>query len=351
MSSNKSAVKIFPVFIPFAGCKNHCIYCQQNLITRTISPDFQEIRKRLAFFCQKQSELRKEIAFFGGSFTLLSKDEQQLLFNEISEFVPLTDGIRISTRPDGIESQMLLFLRNNQVKTIELGIQSLNDQVLRETGRPYSAAQAMAAAKSVKDDRLQLGIQLMPGLPGETKESLEETIFRVIECKPDFVRIYPTLVLRGTELAAWHKAGRYKPLSLEEAIGICAEMKQEFGTKGIRVIKMGLHSDLSSVKRRDAETSDRERELPETVIAGPYHPAFGELVSAEILFRKIRQLYKPGKTLLISAAAVSIFRRDNGLLLKRIKKCLTVTSLPISIQNKLEKEEVLLSGNKAELLW
>ncbi len=297
----------------------------------------------MRIFCSRYKNLYKEIAFYGGSFTLLSTDEQQSYLDGIRDFIGQVDGIRISTRPDGINEKSIDFALQQQIKTIELGIQSFSDRVLKETARPYDSEEAGIASLRIKKAGIRLGIQLMPGLPGETKDTIEETVERTIACKPDFVRLYPTLVLKGTPLEHMYRAGRFQPLSLKQAVDLCADLRMRFDKEGIQVIKTGLHSDLSGNKINE--------ETPGNVTAGPYHPAFGELVSAEIILRNILKLYRPNKTLHISIRAVSLFRRDNERLLKELKKCLTVSALPVVIDKEIEKEKVFISENEAELLW
>ncbi|MBW6515894.1 MAG: radical SAM protein [Candidatus Cloacimonetes bacterium] len=352
-------MKIFPIFIPFAGCKNRCIYCQQQLITRTVNPDFIKIREQLSKFCVKYQEIAKEIAFYGGSFTLLSHKQQKELLNEIKPFIPFVEGIRVSTRPDGITKESLSFAANNRITTIELGIQSFDDHVLIETKRPYNSAEAIAASRAVKSAGIKLGIQLMPGLPGETAESIRNTIKQTISLQPNFVRIYPTLVLKDTEMAEMYQADIYAPLALEEAIRISAEMTIKFRKAAIKVIKIGLHSDLSADSVTQTTKYHTENnpislkipDLPDTIIAGPYHPAFGELVSQEILYKNIINSYQPNRSYLISTRAISLFKRDDEYLLKKIKKNLPINKLPVILDDKIEKEMAFLIESKPDFLW
>jgi len=343
-------MRIFPVFIPFAGCNCRCIYCQQNLITRTGSPDKQEqyrvdfdrIRNKLREFCQRESNEKKQIAYFGGSFTLLPIDEQKRYIRELTEFIPLIDGIRISTRPDGIDREQLDFAKKNHINTIELGIQSFNTNVLKKTGRPYDSETAMMAARLIKEEGLTLGLQLMPGLPGDTEETITETIEKTILLHPDFVRIYPTVVLKFTELERMYEKGLYQPLTLEEGVRISAEMTIEFRNHSISVIKTGLHSDLSAGKLEGATSP---------VVAGPYHPAFGELVSREILYRNMLESYIQNKTFLVSRRALSLLKRDRGALIERIKKNLPIKSLSLIFHEDKDKEKVLMVEKEPEFLW
>ena len=352
-------MKIFPIFIPFAGCQYRCMYCQQNLITKTIKSDFPLIRKQLAAFCARYADQEKEIAFFGGSFTLLKTEQQESLISEIAPFLPLFKGIRISTRPDGIDDEILGFAAKQKITTIELGIQSFSDPVLKATERPYNRERALSSCRMIQKVGFRLAVQLMPGLPGENAESIQTTIETTISLKPDFVRLYPTLVLRDTELAKRYKSGLYEPLTLEEAVDICAEMTIRFRNNGIKVIKTGLHSDLSSNPDQTAISDDQMKDiehfpagsLPDTVLAGPYHPAFGELVSREILYRNILAGYQIDKTLVISSRAISLFKRDGSYLLHKIKKYLSVDHLPVILDDKLDKDTVYSLDREPDIVW
>lgn len=348
-------MKIYPIFIPFAGCKTKCLYCQQNLITKTVAPDFEVIRKQLAVFCTKYRKEKKEIAFYGGSFTLLTLEQQESYLKEIADFIPLVDGIRISTRPDGISESILSFARRNKITVIELGVQSFADRVLMETNRPYSSQQAYSACGTIKNAGFTLGIQLMPWLPADTKQTMEYTLNRTLTCKPAFVRIYPALVLKGTGLeeSFWDK--KYHPPSLEEAVLLCADWKVRLEKEGIKVVKIGLHSDLSAGRVEDAKVKGGscplQEEINENVVAGPYHPSFSELVSQEILFRNVLNTFEKGKAISISPRAVSLFKRDNERLIKKIKNSLTIDMLPVIVSDIKEKEKVFSVEKRAEFLW
>jgi len=328
-------VKIYPVFIPFSGCGQRCIYCQQNIITRTDTPDFDAIREGLRNFCRKNRDVEKEIAFFGGSFTLLPIAKQKDYFSLLGEFIPSIDGIRISTRPDGISGQVLSFCKENKVRTIELGIQSFSDSVLKKVGRPYTKEMAVTAAESIKSAGFRITIQLMPGLPGEDDNTLAETIAETVRIRPDFVRIYPTLVLKGTELEREYYEGRFVPLTLEKAIAISAEMTSNFEENSIKVIKTGLHSDVSSNQG--------------DVVAGPYHPAFGEMVLGRVLADKILSLsgieepdYWQKNTLLISPKNISA--------LKSAKNYLSIKQLPVKLDCSIGRYEISVTADKPSLV-
>ncbi len=330
-------MKIFPIFIPFYGCPQRCCYCQQGFITKTtvsnqLSTDqflARDLDQKLAQFSSKYRKTESEIAFYGGSFTMLSEDERAKLLASVKPFINRISGIRISTRPDGINEGILTFCKENNINTIELGVQSFSNEVLIKTNRSYTRDVAVNACKMIQANNISLGIQLMPGLPGFSTRSLQETITTALEIKPDFIRIYPTLVLKSTELEQMYIANQYQALTIASAITICCNMINAFEEEQIKVIKVGLHSDLSSDESN--------------VISGPYHPAFRELVNRELLFRSIKEelrsdintskdfidLPASNRVLAISDKAVSLLLRDNHQLLKKIKKLLNIGSLPV----------------------
>ena len=319
-------MKIFPVFIPHQGCPYQCIYCNQHSITRSKLPEIEKLEPDVAAFCRKNQTEEKEIAFFGGTFTSLTKSSQHKYLDIANKFRSSISGIRISTRPDSIDPNVLAFCKENNVRTIELGIQSFDDEVLKKTFRGYNSETAINACKLVKEHKFQLGIQLMSGLPGFCRRSLENSINLTKKISPHFVRIYPTIILKRTKLEKWFLAGKYTPLKLNGAVEIVSGMVRRFEQKGIRVIKIGLHSDIKE----------------EDIIAGPYHRSFGELVRAEILKKNILENYKP-QTLIISRADISLFKGFKSNMLKALKQELKLDILPVIVDNKMEKSRFLFT--------
>ncbi len=311
---------VIPIFIPHLGCPHQCVYCNQNTITGVKSHiDLAKIKAEINFFLTRKRHPKRQevqIAFYGGSFTALQSDLRKSLLDLAYTYVKkgLVDLIRLSTRPDAIDEERLKELKAYGVQIIELGVQSLDDQVLALAKRGHTAKDVYQASRLIKKMGFSLGWQLMPGLPGETKASLQKTIEAVVHWQPDFVRIYPTLVIKGTVLARWWKEGRYKPLSLEKAIEICKDMFICFETAGIKVIRMGLQPTQSLL-------------TPGHILAGPWHPAFGELVKGAIYLEKIKDILRTHFSgskkicIYVSPAMVSQIvgqKRCNLLALKRL---------------------------------
>lgn len=269
---------IIPVFVPHMGCPHDCCFCNQRKISgQTEPPTYESIISLIKQYSGIAPNYGSvEVAFYGGSFTAIPWEEQEkyllaaregcnLFFTKVQGLSPF----RISTRPDCIDDKILERLKRYGVETIELGVQSMCDEVLKLSGRGHLAEDTVNAARLIKKHGFVLGIQTMPGLPGSDKETEYETARRVIDLKPEIVRIYPTIVIAGTDLELRHRTGEYRPLDLEEAVDICANIVPMYEEHGIRVIRTGLQSS-------DNISTDGD------VVAGPYHPAFGELVKSRM---------------------------------------------------------------------
>ncbi len=328
-------MKILPIFIPHLGCPFACVYCNQHSITKSKIPEPSKTSSDISRFCKFNQEIEKEIAFFGGTFTNLSQSEQQKYFDLIQPFLDEKTSIRISTRPDSFDENILSFCRKNGVKTIELGIQSFSDNVLESSQRKYDSQTAISACEKIKKFNFNLGIQLMPGLPAFSENSLHKTIAETINLQPEFVRIYPTIVLKNTILEKWFREKKYLPLEIDEAVVIVAEMVKSFEKENIKIIKTGLHSDIEKEK----------------IIAGPYHPSFGELVRAKILSERIIKKFEKDRTLIISPSDISLFKGFQQMMLNELKQKLHIDKIPISIDRKMPKNKFAFGDIEAEKWW
>jgi len=298
-----------------------------------MQPDLELIEQQISEFCNLP-DATGEIAFFGGTFTALSRKDQQTYFDLVFPYLSMISGIRISTRPDFISQNVLQFCAENSVTTIELGVQSFLDEVLIASGRGYTSEKAIESCQMIKSSSFQLGIQLMPGLPGFSRISLNTSINKTIELKPDFVRIYPTVILKDTSLHQMYKDGSYTPLTIDEAIEISAEMKEAFEQNNIKVIKIGLHSDIDF----------------NNIVAGPYHESFGELVQAEILLRNIINDYS-NKTLTISPTDISLFKGFGGKMLLKLKNSVGLDKIRICIDPGTKKGTFLFTDSQPDYYW
>ncbi len=270
---------IIPIFVPHKGCPHDCVFCSQKKISGQMDEmTSDQIPKIIeSHLSTIHSASKVEIAFYGGSFTAIDKTVQESFLKAAAPY--LSSGkvseIRLSTRPDHIDDENLMMLKKYGVNTIELGVQSLDDAILKASYRGHDVSCVYRAASLIKERGFLLGIQTMTGLPGDTREKCLETARKVISISPDMVRIYPALVIKGTELERLYRKDEYHPQTLEEAVEVCAELLELYEASNVNVIRIGLQSNESI------------REGPESeVAAGPVHPAFRQLVeSSRILHR------------------------------------------------------------------
>lgn len=259
------------IFVPHIGCPNKCSFCNQRYITgANKAPRAEDVDKAVAAAIGGRAFKSEtaEIAFFGGSFTAINRSYMTDLLKAAAKYVDngTVKGIRISTRPDAIDDEILTLLKEYRVTSIELGAQSMNDRVLRMNNRGHTSGDVVRASRLIKQYGFELGLQMMTGLYADNDASALKTAAKLIELKPATVRIYPTIVLKDTDLAALYSDRIYKPQTLFEAVNLAARLYKLFCDNGIKVIRLGLHSI-----EEDA------------YIAGPWHPAFSELCQSEIM--------------------------------------------------------------------
>ena len=263
------------VFVPHIGCPNRCSFCNQNHITGECeAPTAKTVDDavRDALNSPKFDSVNTELAFFGGSFTAIDRDYRLELLNAAYKYVQngTIRGIRISTRPDAISEEIIEELKNYGVTAIELGAQSMVDEVLTLNRRGHTTEDVKKASELIKESGLQLGLQMMTGLLGDTDAGALYTAKSIADLSPDTVRIYPTIVLKNTYLEKAFIDGMYKPQTVDAAANLCAELLTFFESKGINVIRVGLHSIDN-----------------DAFVAGPWHAAFGEIVKSKIYLEVI----------------------------------------------------------------
>jgi histone acetyltransferase (RNA polymerase elongator complex component) len=285
-----------PIFVPHKGCPHDCVFCNQRHITGQISDTTPEdvvriIEENLATV-DKDSYV--EVAFFGGSFTAIEPHMQEALLKAAYPYVKdkRVDGIRCSTRPDSITKEILETYKSYGGTSIELGVQSTDKEVLLKSHRGHTYEDVVNASWLIKDYGIELGVQMMLGLPGDTREKMINTAKDLISLSPKCVRLYPTLVVEDTALWNMFQKGSYKPLDTEEAVDILAELIPMFVKNGVDVIRVGL------------QTTD---EINEATVKGPYHPAIRELAEGRIIRNLIENNLQNG-TLEVFAAPSMISR-------------------------------------------
>ena len=332
---------ILPVFVPHRGCPHTCVFCNQRRISGAAMPatakDVKKAIQEAAAFLPKGG--KRQLAFYGGSFTAIPVPEQEALLGAAKEAMDRgeIDSIRLSTRPDAIDETVLSRLKAYGAETIELGAQSMDDRVLRLTERGHTARDVERASKLVKDAGFQLILQMMTGLPGSSDESDIETARRLIALGPDGVRVYPTVIVRDTALCDMWRAGEYKEHTVEDAVRVCAKIVPLFEAANIPIIRLGLNptEELSGG----------------AAVGGAYHPALGELVKSRILLEKARALLsgvEPGSrvTLTVGRGKASQMAGQHRENIRRLTEEYALTDLKIREKSETDTEIVLLSIEK-----
>lgn len=289
------------IFVPHKGCPNQCSFCNQKSIASTsFVPNGEFVEKECATALErfKGDTSCAQIAFFGGSFTAIDRSFMVELLEAANKYIGegKFESIRISTRPDCIDEEILDVLKRYNVRSIELGAQSMNESTLLVNRRGHTVADVVNASELIKEKGFELGLQMMVGLYGDDKNDAFITAEKIAELMPDTVRIYPTIVIKDTYLAELYTLGKYLPLNTDEAVDICAKLLDFFESKDIKVIRLGLH---------DSET------LKSDMLAGPYHPAFRELCESRRLLLRLEQklsdLPKGRYRVFVSSSMVSKF--------------------------------------------
>ncbi len=265
---------IIPIFLPALGCRERCLFCNQKASSEGLpSPSSVRnfIEDSLSQIPYNKKPRERQVAFYGGSFTAIHRDDQVRYLKEVQPFLAsgLIDSIRISTRPDALDEEILSLLKEYGVRTIEVGAQSMIDEVLSFARRGHRTEDTVSATLRLKQWRFEVGHQLMIGLPGDTCDRFLQTLDRVIELRPNFLRIHPTLVLRGAPLESLWREGRYSPLQLDEAVQWLKQGLLKLENSSIRIARIGL------------QPTD---ELKRDFLAGPYHPALRQLIDSAIFF-------------------------------------------------------------------
>lgn len=265
------------IFVPHAGCPNNCSFCNQKTISgKSVPPTEEDVVSACEIAKKTAPSNEGEIAFFGGSFTAIDREYMLKLLKSAYPYVKegFFKGIRISTRPDCIDEEVCSVLREYGVTSVELGCQSMDDEVLRKNLRGHTSSDAENAVKILRSFGFETGLQMMTGLYGSSTEKDMETAEKIIALKPDTVRIYPTIVLENTLLEKKYKAGEYKVMSLDETVELASKLLMMFEENDIAVIRTGLHSGGN---------------VEEGYVAGAYHPAFKELCESRIYLEKINE--------------------------------------------------------------
>lgn len=285
-----------PIFIPELACPNRCIYCNQRHISgqlQAVKPEEikQIIEQHLTTFI-RPSEV--ELAFFGGSFTGIDEKDMLTYLQIVQPYIEQGEikSIRISTRPDYINEKILDILQQYNVKDIELGAQSLNEEVLAFAKRGHTVRDVENASQLIKSYGFSLGLQMMIGLPLDTVEKSKETAKKILKLGAESTRIYPTLVINNTDLADLYRQNKYKALSLDEAVDWTTEIYKIFSQSSIKILRVGLHPSEALINGTE-------------LLAGPFHVSFKELVLTKIWQEKFEKLPINTKTILVNPKEIN----------------------------------------------
>jgi histone acetyltransferase (RNA polymerase elongator complex component) len=273
-----------PVFIPMMACPFHCLFCDQERISgKKGMPSAEDVvsilHQHLSTLPQKNAEI--EVGFFGGTFTGLSMKMQSDYLEAVVPFIEerKIQSIRLSTRPDFISQEILDHLKKYKVKTIELGAQSMDDDVLRRSGRGHTVRDTEYASRMILDAGFSLGLQMMTGLPGDTEEKSITTAQKIVDLGATETRIYPVIVIKGTQLEKLFHDGKYVPLQLDEAIQRTKKVVGVFENSGVKILRIGLHPSEGLLNKND-------------YVAGPFHVSFRELVMTSVWADRFQELIK-----------------------------------------------------------
>lgn len=329
---------IIPIFVPHEGCPHDCVFCNQNKITG-------EDNKVNEFFVRNTIEqylttINKEnatveVSFFGGTFTAISIDKQRELLKVAKEYKDrgIINYIRLSTRPDYIDNEILIHLKEFSVDIIELGVQSLDEEVLIKSGRGHTAAQVYDASKLIKEYEFTLGHQIMLGLPGDNFEKDIQTAKKSVEMKPEICRIYPALTIKDTMMEKMFLDKKYKPYTLEEAVEVSKEILKIYTENNIKVIRIGL------------QPTDNIN-LGGDIISGPFHAAFRELVESSIINSNIFDLvkdYEGAVEIIVHPNKVSKLYADKKRYFNKNIKLLPNVKFNVNIDSSTEYNQIYIN--------
>ena len=340
---------IIPVFIPHAGCPHRCVFCNQAPTTGRVQalPSTAHLHETIVRFLsyRRDEDRYTEISFYGGNFLGLNTGTIVTLLDAVSPYVARgqVNGIRFSTRPDTIEASRLDLIADYPVTTIEIGVQSMNDDVLELSRRGHTVRDVRKAAALLNHGPYAVGMQMMIGLPGDTPELALATGAEIAALGPDFVRIYPTLVLADSLLSRWYSQGCYTPMGLDDAVDVAMRLYVLFSRQGIDVIRMGLQPT-------DALNTGA------AVLAGPFHPAFGEMVYSALWFQFLCSVVRPEDKasghldICVHPRRLSRIKGNKNSNIEKLKKHINLTGIRVSSDWGLPLDGFLINGRRYQMM-
>jgi histone acetyltransferase (RNA polymerase elongator complex component) len=341
---------IIPIFIPHAACPHRCVFCSQSQITGFSGPvpPREEIEKIIFSHLEHRPKNRAttQVSFFGGSFLGLLPVRIRSLIDIVQPFIVSgqIDAIRCSTRPDTITGEILDLIAQCPVSTIELGVQSMDDEVLKLSNRGHTARDTQHAVGLLKRKNYEIGIQMMVGLPGDTQDTAMSTARKIVDLTPDFVRIYPTIVLSDTLLAKWRNSGRYTPMPLDQCVSLVKKIYLLFRENNIPVIRMGLQPTPELQKQG-------------VILDGPYHPSFGHLVYSEIFLDHMESVIaqkkiKTGDLVVhVHPKGESMLRGINNVNIRMLSQRHGFKRIDIVVDNRLARDTITINGDSRRIFF
>lgn len=334
---------IIPIFVSHRGCPHDCIFCNQKKITGSGGDvSGPEVKSKIEEFLKTIPSENSliEVAFFGGSFTAIPINQQKELLEAVQDYLKqgLINNIRISTRPDCINEEIITILKTYGVQIVELGVQSMDQEVLKISNRGHSAQDVIDSVNLLKQNGFTVGVQVMVGLPGDSKEKSIATVQKLVALKPHVARIYPALVIRNTYMEQMYLKGSYKPFSLEETVDICKELLMVFEKNHIEVIRIGL---------QPTENIEEGKE----VVAGPFHPSMRQLVVSaiyrDILEQIISHLPSLGNIeILVNPKEISDILGQKRSNIAYLKNKFHIQNLKITQISEIEKQSIVVKSDE-----
>ena len=338
-------ISIIPIFLPQESCPFNCLFCNQKTavgevrrlsgedITRTVDSALETISEGSII----------QVGFYGGSFTFIPKEQQTEYLKAVEPFIKNKNisSVRISTRPDSLNPKIISFLKSYEVATVELGVEILDDDILAGIKRGHTVDDVIRAVDLLMSNDIKTGLQLMVGLPGEDEKRRRRSFDRTLSLMPNFLRIHPTVVLQGSRLELMYREGKYKPLMLQEAVDICTDMVIAAETVGIPVIRIGLQSSCSLQEEG-------------SIIAGPWHPSFGQIVRSEIYYRlllKGLERLKMGKRpaeIVVECANAETLKGQKNINIENLERDYPGIKLKIKKDKTLGKNQLTIIGIDTE---
>lgn len=327
---------IIPIFVPHEGCPHNCVFCNQDRITGVKDRvDAEKVKNIIEEYYEtiENKDAIIEVSFFGGTFTAIREEKQRELLKVAKAYKDrgIVKKIRMSTRPDYINDYILSYLKEYSVDIIELGIQSLDDEVLVAAGRGHTVLDAINASRLIKEYGITLGHQLMPGLPKSNPEKDIKSAMDSLKMEPDIVRIYPSLVIKDTPMEKMYLRGDYTPYTLEKAVEVSKEIYSIFNEAGVNVIRIGLQPTDTINTGKD-------------IVDGPFHPAFRELVESSLIIDKIRDEINKDEvcTILINNKDLSKLYANKKIYFNKLKDA--GYNLKVKVEDNINRGTIIIKG-------